>query len=405
MSDSNQEFFQFDFEESEASRPPQAVGLVFHSDGRASLSATQREFNLLMARLEKERAEVGREQRRLDQCLDECVRELIPIEQKIQRQRLNIALRIREVLKSIKFSRRRREALKQMLHQKVGELLQNPSGFSESEIETLEEIARETSPFASEAEQREAESSEFQMLREEIEGLARAAGVDIDLDDLDPHEDPMEFQAKVFERIQAAAEALQNPSHPGKKKPRKPTKAQLEKERRQREVEEAKSRDLKSLYKQLAKALHPDLESDPELKRHKEEWMKRLTTAHAAGDLRELLRIEMEWLGEEASNLSSASDEKLRVYCLILKEQIAETRRQVLDLVNQGKYFVIHRFLGPRLPTPRNVGLAKKHLSAELTSTKKVLALINVPDAEARRAFNNWTDSYANSLWNRQNIF
>ncbi len=56
-----------------------------------------------------------------------------------------------------------------------------------------------------------------------------------------------------------------------------------------------KKRNLKSLYKQLAKVLHPDLETDPESKLQKEEWMKRLTSAHALGDLRELLSIEFEW--------------------------------------------------------------------------------------------------------------
>ena len=42
---------------------------------------------------------------------------------------------------------------------------------------------------------------------------------------------------------------------------------------------EAKNRDLKSLFKQLAKAFHPDLEPDPLHKQHKQIWMQRLNTA------------------------------------------------------------------------------------------------------------------------------
>lgn len=72
--------------------------------------------------------------------------------------------------------------------------------------------------------------------------------------------------------------------------------------------------------------------------------MKRLTVAHAAGELRELLRIEMEWLGEESSNLASATDAKLKVYYVVLKEQIAEVKAQTEHLAFAPEYAVPGRF-------------------------------------------------------------
>jgi len=101
---------------------------------------------------------------------------------------------------------------------------------------------------------------------------------------------------------------------------------------------------MKSVYKQLAKVLHPDLEPDLERKLQKEEWMKRLTTAHSEGDLRDLLCIEMEWLGVEASNLASATDQKLQVYCDVLKQQITETKMETTRLVYAPEYAVTWRF-------------------------------------------------------------
>ncbi|MDB6069961.1 MAG: hypothetical protein JWL81_1132, partial [Verrucomicrobiales bacterium] len=124
-------------------------------------------------------------------------------------------------------------------------------------------------------------------------------------------------------------------------------KAQEAKARRQEEAENAKLTDLKTLYKQLAKVLHPDLESDPDRKLQKQEWMQRLTKAHAAGDLHELLSIEMQWLGVEASNLATATDKKLTVYASVLKEQIAEVKMHIHNLPMKPRFEVLHRFLPP----------------------------------------------------------
>lgn len=95
--------------------------------------------------------------------------------------------------------------------------------------------------------------------------------------------------------------SLTSPRNPRETHPSGRTKAALERERLRQETEEAKARDFKSLYKQLAKVLRPDLETDPVLKAHKEVSMKRSTTARANGDLRDMLAIEMEWLGEKSA--------------------------------------------------------------------------------------------------------
>jgi hypothetical protein len=61
-------------------------------------------------------------------------------------------------------------------------------------------------------------------------------------------------------------------------------------ERRERN-EEILAGDIRALYLMLARALHPDKESDPARREEKTAWMQKVTTAYAARDLSRLLDI------------------------------------------------------------------------------------------------------------------
>ena len=92
-------------------------------------------------------------------------------------------------------------------------------------------------------------------------------GIDIDLGDLD-FDDP-ESLGKIHERLHQAKvdidEKLAN-----RKTSRKKTKKQLEAEEISKIQEELKNKNLRSVYLSLAKILHPDSETDPDLKAEKE---------------------------------------------------------------------------------------------------------------------------------------
>jgi hypothetical protein len=369
--------------------------LIFKSGGTAALSPAQVEFNKLMKRIENARARHDQEQARLDRILATCIRELMPLIDDLHRLNFELVVYGHAALQTIKLTARRRDWFVDLLSGKAGDLLTDSSGLTAPQIETLEKLVGELGPSRSEQESKEAEADEFDFLRSMLESAARKAGVDLDLGDLDIHGDPAVFERQLQERMAAAAGFFeQNPSA-GKTRKRKPSKAQMERERKQREIDEAKQRDLKSLYKQLAKALHPDLETDPTLKSHKEDWMKRLTSAYAAADLRELLRIEMEWLGEESSNLATAGDEKLKVYSMILKEQIAEIKVQTESLIGQPQYSPMRRFMDDfsgYMPEPVVIKLG---LLDEMERHQSMLQLLKQGDGETRKMINEWADSHA----------
>jgi hypothetical protein len=373
---------------------PQKEGLAIRPCKDAPLSGTQLEFNRLMKTLESTRARHAREQARLDEVLEISIRELMPLVENLNRTNRDIVFCGRKAWQNLKLTAKRRRWFGDLLSGKAADLLADPIGLGEEEIAELQAVINELGPCEDERRMKEDEDEEFDFLREMLEQTARAAGVKLDLSDLDPSGDPEEFERTVRERLGAAA-ALFEDAAPAAKRPRKPTKAQAEKERKRLELEDAKNRDLKSLFKQLAKAFHPDLEPDSLLKEHKKVWMQRLNTAYAANDLREMLQLEMEWLGEEATNLATAGDEKLKVYCMVLKEQIADLKTKAQHLKFEPQYGPLQRFIDPFFGTLANPVSIKRTLREELNRHREMLEILARNDANARRMIYNWADEHA----------
>ncbi len=373
---------------------PQQEGLAIRPGKDAPLSRTQLEFNRLMKALESTKDRHARERARLDEVLDTSIRELMPLVEDLNRVNRDIVFSGRQAWQNLKLTEKRRRWFGDLLSGKASELLADPVGLMEEEIGLLRAIIDELGPCEDERRMQEDEDEEFDFLCDMLEQSARAAGVELDLSDLDPKGDPEEFERTVRERLGAAA-ALFEDAPPAAKRPRKPTKAQAERERKRLELEEAKNRDLKSLFKQLAKAFHPDLEPDPLLKEHKKVWMQRLNTAYAANDLREMLQLEMEWLGEEATNLATAGDEKLKVYCMVLKEQINELKSKVHFLKYEPQYGPLQRFIDPFYGTLANPASIKRTLREELNRHREMLEILARKDANARRMIYDWADEHA----------
>ena len=359
--------------------------LVLKPAAGAVLSPAQAEFNRLMAQLETARVKLERERVRLDRIMDALTHQLMPLIEETHRLDFELIMHLQNALSTYKLTKRRRESLEDLLRGRAGDLVADSCGLAPAQLETLQKLMGEIDPDWTERESQEMEG-DFDDLRAMMEETAREAGIEIDLSDIDLGEDPEEAMRKLHERFAAAAAAADRP------RPRKPTKSQLARERKQQAVEEAKQRDLKTLYKQLAKVLHPDLETNPDLRANKEEWMKRLTSAYAAGDLRELLRIELEWLGEESSNLAAAGDEKLKVYSLILKEQIDEVKSRTFTLIDEPQYFPLRRISNDFSRHIPRTDLLKRSLVDKVRDTQELLKSLQKGDAVARRILHQWLD-------------
>lgn len=353
-----------------ATKSTSESGLMITKNAAGVLSPAQIEFNRVMKKLEDERAKHERKQKQLDELMAVVIRDIMPLLEDLNRANRDFVFHVANSMYGIKLSKKRINYLKDLVEELGNQLLSDPCGISEEDVFELQKILEQLHPPEDQA-VLDAEAAEgFDFMRSMLENVAKNAGLDLDLSDLDPNMNPADFERQMEERFRAAAEA----NHVRRQnRPRKQTKAQKEKAARQAEIEEAKKRDIKSLYKQLAKALHPDLETDVTLKLHKEVWMKRLTSAYAEGNLHELLAIEMEWLGEEAGNLASAGDEKLKVYCAVLKEQIADLKLRTNCLLREPQYGPLRRFVHPFLEDVPKPSEIKFDLKNNLQRQTKIL--------------------------------
>lgn len=376
-----------------ATPPTGEPSLIITKAAGNALSPAQVEFNRLMKRLENARAKHLSEQAKLDAMLVVVSKELMPLIEEFNRANRDIVFRSAEGLRFFRFSKKRKELIKDLIAGKARDLLHDPAGLDEKDLEALDAIANELDPPPPEEELKVRDAEEFDALRDMLKAVAAEAGVELDFSGMALDMEPEEFERELHERFRAA---LEGADAPAPKKARKQTKAQLEKARKLKEQEEAKKRDIRTLYKQLAKALHPDLESDPDMKRHKEEWMKRLTAAYADDDLRELLRIEMEWLGEEASNLAAAGEEKLKVYCAVLKEQIADQKEKTDFLAEEPVYYPLRRFIHPYTGVMVRPAPLKRELKDEILRHREMLETLAREDGRA--LMEDWADAHAFAL-------
>jgi hypothetical protein len=371
--------------------------LVIRTGKSGILSRTQIEFNRLMKNLESVKVRHFKEQQRLDEALAISISELMPLVEEINRTNRDLVFHGYKALQTLKLTAGRRASFGDLLCGHAENLLNDPTGLIDEDLSELEVILENIEPSSDQDDQLMGGEAGYDVFRSMVERMARDAGIDVDPGGLAMNTDPEEIKRLIGERFDAMNGKSPAPPSVGKPR-RKQTKAQAEKERKRLELEEAKSRDLKSLFKQLAKAFHPDLEPDPQLKEHKKVWMQRLNTAYASADLREMLQLEIEWLGEEAANLATAGDEKLHVYCMVLKEQIADLKKQTHDLLNEPQYGPLNRFRDPYHGTLAKPETVKRTLRIKLSQLREMLEVLTANNAVSRKMIYDWADGHARQM-------
>lgn len=87
---------------------------------------------------------------------------------------------------------------------------------------------------------------------------------------------------------------------------------------------------LRTIYRQLASALHPDRASDAADREQKTALMKRVNAAYERKDLTELLHMQLTVEQVDARKVAALSDEKLEVMCVLLAEQYKALQQDIM---------------------------------------------------------------------------
>ena len=129
-----------------------------------------------------------------------------------------------------------------------------------------------------------------------------------------------------MKRLREAAEAEQEMRRQNKsRKKKKPTAAQVKAKNAQQEADTS----LRKVFRQLASALHPDRENDPDERTRKTNLMSEANAAYGRRDLVTLLQIQLRTELTDAASIAKMAEEKIDSLTLLLKEQTKELNAEL----------------------------------------------------------------------------
>lgn len=345
--------------------------------GRA-LTKAQKRFDRLLRKVETLRAEKGRVVLRWDAFVKVYRTRIHPEEERMNERRKQLVRLLAEHWRKPKgLGKRQREQLEDLLRGQLRALTEAGALPLEDDLRALWEALFKPAPerFAEEADGAAAEPDEAgghgpgaERPPREIADLIERHGLDPGA--YRPGMSVAEFLEEIARRMVEAeagaagadreeGQGADTDTDPGRgaARPKSARQAAAEQKAAERAAqrEEARKRTVVSIYKQLAKVLHPDLEQDPVLRERKQALMQELTKAHREGDLHTLLRLELEWIKREEGDLERLGDEKLDIYAELLEEQVEELQAEIREVPYEPRFATVVRFVRPFGDGPHDV--------------------------------------------------
>lgn len=316
------------FDPDDLPRKPVDPSLTIRPTAERPLSKEERAFNRAVAKVQTLRVRLDEEKRRLDRALVFHAAELRPRVERAVTLRTALVRRLAPFLEDRRLKPAQKKTLRAILEEQLDEVFSHvlaPEADLQALFERLHGIG-----YA------EALQGEIDEARSGMAAILEELGVAVDVPDLRPDMGDDEIAmaaAQISEGMRRAEEqrASQGPS------PRK-TKREAHEEERARRFEQLRKDNVSSVYKRLAKVLHPDLEADPAEREKKSRVMQDVTAAYTRGDLHALLRLEMEWIEGARLDAARRGADKLRAYTELLKEQASELEAECYQLRFHPRY-------------------------------------------------------------------
>ena len=284
----------------------------------AHLSAAQKKFNLLLEQIAAARAAVAMWTTETQRLRERHMLEVIEQAKPLQVLQLALALQMETLLlsppKGLKMTVKRRRALTDYLLQLVYTLLEaDPDN---AEIHALHDRHSEDDLASIRAEEREIDMEIAEDMLSNLYG-----------EDMVDKEGVVDFE-ELIQRTHERVEQQQQQAPP-----RKRNKREAAADARRKIESDALSQSLREIYRKLASSLHPDRESDPELRAQKTELMQRINIAYQNKDLLALLTLQMEVEQISSASLGDVPEPRLAQYNQILREQLDTLKVQQQALV------------------------------------------------------------------------
>jgi hypothetical protein len=284
-----------------------------------TLSKQQKAFNRLIKQIEQKRALLAAWEATLPRYQKKYTEEVLPLDSGIEALKIRLIHCFSAAHEKKGITRSERKQLDELI---VAMIQGTPDGAIDAELKAIyNRHAR--SDF-------DADVADNKAFMKSMVG--DMMGVDL-ADDLD-FDTPDEFMRHVAEKFAEQQEdAFQQQEQRQAK--RKKSAKQIAREEAEAAAEQDVSQSLRGVYRKLASALHPDREPDPVERKRKTALMQKANKAYDSRNLLQLLELQLELEHIDPAALARMSEDKLKHYNLILKDQSRELDMELIHVENE----------------------------------------------------------------------
>jgi hypothetical protein len=294
---------------------------------KLALSKGQKAFNSLIRQIEKRRKQLRAWETVTPTFQQRYVNELLPLERTSTTLQIRMVHFLDQAYAQKELTKAERRKMVIVIANLAGDLIDE----DEDEGKELKAIYDKYSP-----------TNYDSQMAAEVDGmksmLETVLGVDLGDDlDLSSPEDLLQRAQAHIQQGQAEA-AAKNAERDVQRAKRKKSPRQQAAEARAQEQQAQISLSIREVYRKLASTLHPDREPDPQERDRKTRLMQRVNEAYQKNNLLQLLELQLELEHIDQHAFNSMSEERLKHYNTILKEQVRELDQEIIHVESAFRY-------------------------------------------------------------------
>ena len=325
-----------------ATAPDSPLRILPQQD-QPNLSKSQKLFNTLVKKIEASRHDLARWQATMDIYQQKVASDYIPLLDKFKGLQADMVLALDQALDCHTLTKPERRFVAEVICRMAEPLV------AESDDAVMKAIYNKHSDMDFDAQEAAAaksmQAAMSEMFGVEIDDAANVSSPQDVLDQVKLH-----LEKEQLLEMERQDEAQQRRSQ------RKKTAKQQAREDRQKADSEQTSQSIREVYRKLVSALHPDRESDPAERARKTGLMQRVNQAYDKKDLLLLLELQLELEHIDAATIAGLSEDRLKHFNKILKDQLAELEQEIAYLeqpMRQMFRLPPHLMLQPQGVMPR----------------------------------------------------
>jgi hypothetical protein len=297
---------------------PALSTLMVQASAKAKLTPAQQRFNDLLARIELLSGHIQRLESWSDRHRYAHIQALREWVQQARVHRKSLLLFVHERLQTTDFTDRQQRMARGLVRGLIDQL----AASADPQVQALSDL------YVSEEDTQEAAEEQAEAARQLRERIEEALGQPLNKpSQYQTPEEMMQAGMRQWQHQQEANEAKKNAKRTARKAEKQAKKKNAAAEKGDVPAAMLRELDAKSairtIFRQLASALHPDREPDEQERLRKTGLMSEVNAAYEKNDLTTLLRLQMQVTQGSPQSTAGMADDKLMAMSVLLKEQVS----------------------------------------------------------------------------------